>query len=237
MLFDADPVDLIQYSVLLTGEWEPEETAVLRELLSPGSVFYDIGANVGYFTLLAAQIVGPTGHVYAFEPNEVILPQLRNNVAINALDNVTVLPVALADEEGTATFHAVGGANSGTSSLRAEVGGTSFDVDLVRLDELVRTRGLRPPDVIKMDIEGAECRALAGMGETLRSAGDLSLLVEVSDRFLRQASGSEAELIDLLQRAGFDLISQVSRHVKTEPDGRPFQYTALFGNAGRRSAD
>jgi len=215
--------------VLLTGEWEPEETAVMRELLAPGAVVYDIGANVGYFTLLAAQMVGASGHVYAFEPNPAVLPQLRNNIAINALDNVTVLPVALSDTEGRATFYAVGGANSGTSSLRAEVGeNIEVEVEVVRMDTLVQAQGLRPPDVVKMDIEGAECLALAGMGRTLGTNEDVSLLIEVSDRFLRHIGSSEDELLELVDLAGFELVRQVSRHLRTEPDGRPFQYTALF---------
>jgi FkbM family methyltransferase len=229
MWFDADPVDLIQYSVLTTGEWEPEETAALRRLLRPGDVVYDVGANVGYFTLLAAHLVGASGHVYAFEPNEQVLPRLRHHLAINDLHNVTVVPVALADRDGHASFHAVGGANSGMSSLRADVSGDhTTTVELARLDSVVSARRLRPPDVVKMDIEGAEYRALAGMEATCASAGALSLLVEVSDRFLRQAGGSEDELLALLERFGFRQVRRVSRHPRTEPDGRPFQYTALF---------
>lgn len=229
MLFDADPRDLIQYSVLLTGEWEPEETAALRDRLRPGDVVYDIGANVGYFTLLAAQLVGPEGHVYAFEPNAEVLTKLRHHVQLNGLDNVTILNCALADRDGRAEFHAVRGANSGRSSLRREVDpDATTEVELCRLDTLVTEQGLRPPDLVKMDIEGAECLALRGMSETIVRQERLALLVEVSDRFLGELGSSERELLDLLETSGLGLDREVSRHSRVDEHGRPFQYTGLF---------
>lgn len=228
-VMEVEPADLIQYSVLLTGQWEPAETAALLDELRAGDVVYDIGANVGYFTLLAAQAVGPSGHVYSFEPNPPTLARLRRNVELNSLANVTVLPLALGDRDEEITFHAVGGANSGASSLRdGLVGSSSTTVRLARLDDLRGEHVVRSPDVVKMDVEGAEYLALRGMPSTLAEPGWRSLIIEISDRFLRELGGDEASLLELLDAAGFSTTRELSRHTKVEPDGRPFQYTSLF---------
>ncbi len=228
VLIDADPRDLIQYSVMVTGEWEPEETEVMRRQVGPGDVVYDVGANVGYFTLLASRLVGPTGRVVAFEPNPTTLSRLRHHLALNDATNVTVVPVGLADRDGEAEFHSVAGANSGASSLRALDDSTVSRIELARLDRLVDELGLRLPDFVKLDIEGAELVALRGMATTLQHAPRVQLLVEITDKFLRQTSGSEAELLEFLDTVGLELVGEVSRHVKVDEHGRPFQYTALF---------
>lgn len=231
VLLDADPKDLIQYSVMVTGEWEPEESQVLRERLRPGSVAYDVGANVGYFTLLASRLVGPTGRVIAFEPNESTLVKLRHHLRLNGADNVTVVPVGLADHDGHAEFHSVAGANSGASALRPLDDSVVTRIELARLDRLVDEMDLPSPDFIKMDVEGAELLALRGMERTLRAATGVELLVEVTDKFLRQTHGSEEELLEFLTAVGLRFGREVSRHRRVDEQGRPFQYTALFDRA------
>lgn len=232
-LMRVNPRDLIQYSILTTGEWEPEETMALRGELRRGDVVYDIGANVGYFTLLAAQMVGAEGHVYAFEPNPPTMARLRHNVELNHLSNVTLLATALGNEHGSVSFSAVGGANSGASTLRSGMDGAAMtEVPIARLDSVIADNDLRPPNVVKMDIEGAEFMAMRGMDATFAEPSWRSLLIEISDRFLRELDGDEDRLLARLDDAGFGKVKDVSRHTKTEPNGRPFQYTALF----RRSA-
>lgn len=227
--FAVDPVDLIQLSILVTGEWEPGESEAVRTHLAPGDVFYDIGANCGFFTLLASKLVGPTGHVYAFEPNPSILAKLRRNLELNGVDNVTTFPLGASDANAVHEFTVMRGTNSGMSSMRAIEGNETSQIEVVRIDDLIAERGLRPPDFVKMDIEGAEFRAVQGMRRALGGPdGATKLLIEISDQFLRDVGGDEASLLAALAEAGFAPVRQTSRHRQTLPNGQPFQYTSYF---------
>jgi FkbM family methyltransferase len=132
----------------------------LVELLGPGDVFYDVGANVGFFTLLAARLVGPRGAVLAFEPDPRNAEVLRSNVARNDLENVEVFEQAVADSAGRRTLVLA----ESTASHLAD-GGPEDEttvVDVVTLDDLEGAPGHRPPSAIKLDVEGAEVAALRG---------------------------------------------------------------------------
>ena len=107
--------------LMLDGVWEEAITAVFRSLVAPGMTVVEVGANVGYFTLLAAELVGPRGRVHAFEPDPELFELLRDNVEVNAFDHrVTLHRRAVADFHGEARFHAAtrhrgnGSENGGT---------------------------------------------------------------------------------------------------------------------------
>jgi FkbM family methyltransferase len=140
------------------GTTEPVVQDAMADALAPGGVCYDLGANVGFFTLIAAKAVGETGRVYAFEPAPDTAAELRANVELNALDYVEVIEAAVSDSNGEAAMAADG------DNLRTRLspdGGVM--VSTVALDAL----DLRPPDFIKIDVEGAERQALEGMRETI----------------------------------------------------------------------
>lgn len=143
------------------GTYERENQHKIASNLRAGDIAYDIGANVGFFTLLMAHIVGPGGHVHAFEPLPANLAQLRRHIAINGLHNVTVHPVAISDATGQATFKTANHDSEGRLSNDGDI-----TVQTVALDDL----RLPLPHLIKMDIEGEECLALSGMARTLRQA-------------------------------------------------------------------
>jgi FkbM family methyltransferase len=156
---------------MLYGGWEPELHRVMASYVAPGDVAYDLGANFGIFTTFLARLVGPSGHVYAFEPLPHIMSELRANVASNGQTNVEFVPAAVADEVGTATFHL--GHQLGSGHLGADThwhpdAGEPVSVPVVTLDDVV-ARGSRPPTFLKMDIEGAEGAALAGARTLLRT--------------------------------------------------------------------
>jgi len=175
------------YLRYLKGDAEPEVQEALAELLKPGQTVYDVGANIGFFTILCSRLVGPQGRVYAFEPIPQNLATLRHNVALNGLHNVTIIEQALSSSTGTAEMFV--SPWSAFHSLNVE-GATKQDdhgpqvgeitVQTVTLDEFVRGEGVRAPDLVKIDVEGAELIVLAGMGETLRSVKPL-LLCELHD--------------------------------------------------------
>lgn len=148
---------------VLGGTYEPEQTALFVEHVRPGATVLDVGANAGYYTLLAATLAGPEGRVVAFEPEPAIARFLRRHVAINRLRNVRVEEAAVSDRDGTARFE--GGTGSGTGHLTG-AGAGGREVRTVRLDTLCAASGLAP-DAVKMDVEGAEMDALRGARETL----------------------------------------------------------------------
>ncbi|MFI4989574.1 MAG: FkbM family methyltransferase [Solirubrobacterales bacterium] len=175
------------YLRYLKGDAEPEVQEALAELVKPGQTVYDVGANIGFFTILCSRLVGPQGKVYAFEPIPQNLATLRHNIALNGLDNVTIVEKALSSSTGTAemfvspwsAFHSlnVEGATK-QEDHGPEVG--EITVQTVTLDEFVQGEGVRAPDLVKIDVEGAELIVVAGMRETLRSVKPL-LLCELHD--------------------------------------------------------
>jgi FkbM family methyltransferase len=154
------------------GTSEPDIQAELAELLQPHDVFYDIGANVGFFTVLGARLVGPEGRVVAFEPLPAAAAALRRNVDANSFTSVDVMEAAVDDRTGAATLHLPATERSTGARLRKKKSdsgskGSHMQVRVVAIDELVAAGELPVPNVIKLDVEGAELRVLAGMRETL----------------------------------------------------------------------
>lgn len=147
---------------LLLGTYEPEQSGLFRSHLRLGEQVLDIGAAVGYYTLLAARLVGPTGRVVAFEPDPINLQFLRAHVQQNALSQVRVLPLALADQTSTARF----GSGTGTGTGRLCPQGET-EVSVRRLDDVAAEMGLHPQH-LKIDVEGAEMAVLRGGEQLIR---------------------------------------------------------------------
>ena len=124
---------------------------------------YDIGANVGFYTLLAAKLAGPAGHVYAFEPAPRNFDFLRRHVTMNAISNVTLMQAAICSEAGQAMFDLGKSFETGRLSRNGEV-----MVRVETIDQLVFEHSMPPPHVIKIDVEGHEAEVLGGARETLK---------------------------------------------------------------------
>ncbi len=185
------------------GIWEPFETALLLGAVSAGDRVLDAGANIGYFTLLAASRVGPSGRVYAFEPEPRNFALLARNVALNALqDRVTLCEAALAETTGEAQLY-LSEDNLGDHQLQPDEAGRSAVA--VRLEQgshwfAGREAGL---DFVKVDTQGAEHAVIKGLLPTLRASGPgLRILLELTPRSLRSAGTSGAALIDTLASLG-----------------------------------
>lgn len=148
-----------------TRSYEPYVTDEVRQLLKPGMVFIDIGANIGYFALLAATLVSPTGRVYAFEPNPDNCQMFEKSIKANGFDNIQLFPYAVAEAQQAFNLD-VGGTNSNGriidfSSQAVPGQAAPRRVEAVVLDDILPN--LERVDVIKLDIEGAEPRAWQGM--------------------------------------------------------------------------
>jgi FkbM family methyltransferase len=136
------------------GTYEREKQRILSRLVAPGAIAYDIGAQAGFFTLALSRLTGSQGHVFAFEPDPQNASALRRHVAINGLKNVSIIQAAVSADNGLIGFHG----SSATSRISDE---SKYMVPSISLDQFVKY-GFPVPDVVKMDIEGAEVLALNG---------------------------------------------------------------------------
>lgn len=161
----------IQRLSYLLGTFEPHVSQTIREHVRPGSVAYDIGANVGYHTLALARCVGVDGQVLAVEPSPRDRQALTVTLRANRLTQVRILPSVLAEEPGTVQFATFG--YSGVSHIAGDkepADATIHAIPATTLDLLVFSEGYPPPAFIKMDVEGAELRILLGGTRVLASA-------------------------------------------------------------------
>ncbi len=158
---------------------EPEQSSALVNTLRNGQVFFDIGANVGYYTLLAARLVGAKGRVFAFEPVVRNIAYLYRHILLNGAGNVTIVPAACSDAISLETFSA--GRNFSEGHLGEDKESYSRDpVPTVSVDEVARRAGVWP-HVIKIDVEGGELSVLKGAQATLHKARPRIFLSTHSD--------------------------------------------------------
>lgn len=149
------------------GSYEADKQLVFAQTIQPGMTVFDIGANVGFYSLLASRLVGVGGHVDAFEPLPRNIDLLKRHLSINRVENATVWPNAVADTHGCSDFVVA------QSPSMGHIGGDGdqvISVEMISLDEVADEGRLRSPDVIKCDIEGAEVEFLTGAKELLKRA-------------------------------------------------------------------
>ena len=200
-----DPRDEGIAMFLLTGGvFEPAETKLVRELLRPGMVVADVGANIGYYTLLSARLVGSGGRVYAFEPDPKNHALLARSVEANGYAHVEAAHMALSDRKGTIRLF-VDGSNYGNASIAEanvpdEQG--AVEVGTSTLDEFLASGDHPRPDFIKMDAQGAEALILAGADRTF-SAGPMKMLLEFWPFGLRNAGSDPQTYVRRLADYGF----------------------------------
>jgi FkbM family methyltransferase len=158
------------YPGYLLGTSEPEEQAFLEEHLGPGDVFYDIGANIGFFSTVGGRLVLPGGSVFAFEPFPESAARARENAARNGFGHVIVVEAAVGGEMGRTTL--AFGESSATHRLST---GPGIEVDVISVDLWRKQTGARPPTLVLIDAEGAELDVLAGMKATIEEAKPIIL--------------------------------------------------------------
>lgn len=149
---------------ILLGSYEPEQTRLFQQHVRPGDTVLDVGAHVGYYTVLSAILAGPSGAVWSFEPNPRNAGFLRRHAQINGLRHVHVEQAAVSDAEGTARFDF--GTGSGTGHLAAE---GPIEVRTLRLDDFCAANRITPK-AVKVDVEGAEAAVLEGAERTIERA-------------------------------------------------------------------
>ena len=164
-----------------TSEVAVQET--LGRYLRPGGVFYDVGANVGFFTLIAARMVGPEGRAYAFDPVAENIETVQKNALLNGFGNVRAFEVAAGRSAGVAEFlmtHWDGGGTLSSSAVRPTEPQSRRSVQVVTLDDLIASQHLERPTLVKVDVEGVELDVLEGMARTIAAAMPV-VLCEIDD--------------------------------------------------------
>jgi FkbM family methyltransferase len=198
------------------GREEAQMTALFKQAVEPGDVVLDIGGYLGYFTLLAARAAGPEGRVIVVEANPQSQELLERNIERNGFgERVALHRTAVAATPGTATFYWDASDGSTSGLARPENLGGTYEVPVATIDALLA--GEPPLDVVKIDIEGGEVGALAGMQKTLASAKPgLKLFIELNPEALENAGTSGEALLAQLRAAGFeiDVIDEASRSLR-----------------------
>ena len=225
----VDLSDWLGRHVYVSGEYEPATTRVFELLLKEGDTVVDVGANAGYFTLLAARCVGKHGRVIAFEPVSEVRQLLEDNVRINGLKNCSVRSEAASDVNGETDFYLGPRDHIGVSSLRQLDDSTTVErVTTIRLEEVLAAEPRAA--LVKIDIEGAECHAVEGLSSYLRGCQP-DLIVEVTDSYLRAMGRNADELFQSLECHGYRayLIGEKGLTSIAKIGGQmPAQFNAFF---------
>jgi len=191
--------DGVASHLMLDGYWEMWNTEAILQMVRPGMTVLDIGAHCGYFTVLLSDLVGPSGHVLAFEPNPPMNALLRRTVAINGFaDRTIVHELALGDTSGTASFVVPAGEPKNAHVVPEGHDPNAIYVPLSRADVIP---GALEADFIKIDAEGAEMQIWEGLGAIIARGRPLTILLE----FTPGRYPSAATFLDRILGQGFTL--------------------------------
>ncbi|MBK7665078.1 MAG: FkbM family methyltransferase [Sterolibacteriaceae bacterium] len=187
------------------GDYELPVQQALAALVHPGDVCYDIGANLGFFSVLLARLVGPDGSVFAFEPVPANVSMIERNARLNDLTNIRVMPVALTRDDGEAELllaRHVGGAVLKSAGSPPDLAG-SLMVQTASADSLIARLHLASPNFVKIDVEGAEMDVLVGMEVLLREKSPIVVL-ELDDEKLEACETKVAACRRFLEYLGYE---------------------------------
>lgn len=203
--FLVDPADMAIGALFVRdGVYEPTETALVKQILQPGMTVVDVGANIGYYTLLAASCVGSSGRVYSFEPEPTNFSLLERNIRLNHATNITTAQKAISNTSGTITLFTDRRLSGGHQIFDTGAKESSMSIEAVTLDAYFQNTVPRI-DLIKIDIEGAEALALEGMSQIMRANPHVKYITEFYPAMLEKSGHSPLEYLKALQQLGFSL--------------------------------
>ena len=192
--------DSIQRAIYLFGIWEPHVAAVIRNTLEPGDTFIDVGANIGYFSVTASRLVGPTGHVVSIEASSAVFERLRDSLDRNHCNNTRAIRGAVSNQKAPLKLFLPDPAedNCGLGSIIRET--AHFEESPGdKLGNWLTPDEISSARLIKIDVEGAEAFVIQGLAEILPAMrDDVEILAEITPDL-----GGADEVFDLLAKAGF----------------------------------
>ncbi len=219
--FELDLADFIQRQIYL-GTAEPAETRLIQRYLKPGMTFVDVGANVGYYTALAAALVGPQGRVFAFEPSVYAFERLQAMASRSQLNQVTATNAGLSDAAGHLKLYLGIGSDNHTPTMVPHENASATEVRVSTLDQEAERLGIHRIDLIKIDVEGYETKVLAGASRLLRDGRIRAILCEFNEHWLRKAGSSPQALERVIGEAG--LVEGIENQSLSGLENRFFQF-------------
>lgn len=203
-----DPASRLGLALLQKGNYETALSDYLTQHLPQGGTFVDVGANEGFFSVLAASITGPGGRVVSVEPQPSMWPVILRNASLNGYANMTLLPFAAGDQPGTAELNLMPSTVTGAASL---VKKPSFSrrlrksqrITIQTLDHLLDSQKINHVDLMKIDVEGFELNAVRSMTKHLKTQTIKRLVIELHYPELRALGQDAEEIVDLLNTSGY----------------------------------
>ena len=197
-----DLSDYIQRSIYL-GVFEPYETAIIAGYLKSGMTFVDVGANIGYFTLVAASLVGDEGKILAFEPSSYAYERLAKAIIQNNLSQVCSYQSGLGDLSGELQLYIPKNIGNHSPSMVANDGGTPTNVPIGKLDDYLTRNEVDHVDLLKIDVEGFEPNVIRGTMGYIERGKVHTILCEFNKFWLEQNKSSPMKLYETLINIGF----------------------------------
>jgi len=192
--------DYLQQRIFFDGYYEQALIGWLSRELTADDVFWDVGANIGAISLVAAR---RCGHVVAFEPDPRSLPLLREHARASGIDNITIVPAALGATAGAATLHQASASNTGMTSLVTSAANAAghVSVEVQSADAFFQSHPARTPTVVKIDVEGAEDLVIAGARQLLATAPPRAIVFEA--RYTDNGRPAPGTAVDVLNASGY----------------------------------
>lgn len=195
---------LIALFLLKFGMWEKEEINLFKKTIKEGWTVLDIGANIGYPGLLLSRLVGESGKVIAFEPDENNIKILKKNIKVNNIQNIKVVPMAVSDRTGSGTLF-MSDSHSGDHRIYnpSDEKRKTRNIKTISLDDYFKSDN--KIDFIQMDIEGAEGLVFKGMKKLLKKNKRINILLEFWPEALREIGTSPVDFLKMIEKLGFKI--------------------------------
>ena len=194
---------IIDLRLDIVGTYEPQICEYLMNTISEGMVVIDIGANNGFFSLLAADLVGELGKVICFEPNPTTFDILQQNISLNNYKNIISSQIAISNIEGKVQMS--NRTNNALNTLAFTSCDSSIDVNTNTLDKSFKNLSINECHLIIMDIEGAEWLAIQGMENTIAKNPNLEFIIELHKDLIEKLGGTVKEFLQFFVERGFSL--------------------------------
>lgn len=215
--FYVDPVSNFGYRLMKDGVYEEEIVEIMREKLVPGGVFYDVGANEGYFTCVAGKIVGPTGLVVSVEPQSRLFTVVEKNTQLNDLTNVNIVRTAVGKSEGSGEMFLSPDINTGSSGMMqvSKYRRSVETVQITTLDKLTEKLGTAKIDLMKIDIESFEWEAVLGSKKLFQSQSVKNIVIEIHNQELARRGKCAGDIAEFLMSCGYSAAQRGEVHFFT----------------------
>jgi FkbM family methyltransferase len=204
-IFWVDPVSVVGSIIMREGVYEKGMIQTLEKFLKPGSIFVDLGANEGYFSVIAARLCGSSGHVISIEPQNRLIPVIQENLRVNHSVNVTLINAAIGDKPGIAEIKLMPSVNTGGSGFgrRTNFRLPTQEITMMTLEQVLDAHELSQVHLLKVDIEGYEYEALLGSKRVFEQRRVKRLALELHPTILEDRGKDGNEIDAMLKHCGY----------------------------------